>query len=43
MDSVIFTVGTDPQLAVSQGQALWAHTDGGGTNAVSAFIVIIIE
>ena len=43
LDSVVFTVGTDPQISVSQGQVIWAHTDGGSTNAVSAHITIIIE
>ena len=43
VDSIVFTVGLDPTLAVSQGQAIWIHSDGGSTNAVSAFITIIIE
>ena len=43
VDSVTFTVGVDPQLAVSQGQSIWVHSDGGSTNAVSAYITIIIE
>jgi len=43
VDSVSFTVGTDPKLAVTQGTALWVHTDGGSTTNADATITIIIE
>ena len=43
VDSVTFVVGRDPALAVSQGQAIWIHTDGGSTTDIDATITIIIE
>lgn len=43
VDSVTFTVGTDPALGVSQGQTIWIHTDGSSTTDADAVITIIIE
>lgn len=43
VDSVTFTVGTDPRIAVSAGQSIWIHTDGASTTDADATIFIFIE
>ncbi|KKL49082.1 hypothetical protein LCGC14_2319070 [marine sediment metagenome] len=43
LDSVTFVVGSDGALAVTQGQVIFIHTDGGSTTDIDATITIIIE
>ncbi len=43
IDSITFTVGTNPNIAVTQGQAIWVHTDGASTTAAGAHFTVIIE
>lgn len=43
IDSLTFDLGSDSNLTVEQGQAIWVHTDGGSTGDVDAMITIVIE
>ncbi len=43
VDSITFTPGTDPAIAVSSGDVVTVHTAGGSTLDIDAVITIIIE
>lgn len=43
IDSITFTPGTTPNIAITQGQAIAVVTDGGSTTDVDATITIVIE
>lgn len=43
IDSIAFVPGTSPNIAVTQGQAIWIHSDGASTSASNVRATIIIE
>ncbi len=43
IDSITFTPGTTPNIAVTQGEAIWIHSDGASTGTSNVRATIIIE